>query len=210
MDIVIYLILIGLGVAASEQTRPYDYPDSAIYEETAPAEDLSMAEEPDILPEPETETETAQPTPGFVAVAPPVAPPAAAPADPGGLQAEDQTATGRMTTAGEVRPILTVTKGSWIAVREWDGQDLLYFTNLLAWRCGLHRIEYSVNDGPAEVLEAEPCYTEEGAPNALKVQDIQPYLTLPLGSVQTVRVTVLYDDLSTDSADYARPQIQIN
>jgi hypothetical protein len=163
-----------------------------------------MAEEPETVPE--REAETAQPAPGFVAVAPPAAPPAEA----SGLVAEDQTATGRMTTAGEVRPILTVTKGSWIAVRDWDGQDLLYFTNLLAWRCGLHRIEYSVNDGPAEVLEAEPCYTEEGAPNALKVQDIQPYLTLPLGSVQSVRVTVLYDDLSTDFADYARQQIQIN
>jgi hypothetical protein len=210
MDIVIYLILIGLGVAASEQTRPYDYPDSAIYEETAPAEDLSMAEEPEILPEPETETETAQPTPGFVAVAPPVAPPAAAPADPGGLQAEDQTSTGRMTTAGEVRPILTVTKGSWIAVREWDGQDLLYFTNLLAWRCGLHEIRYSVNGGPEQVLAAEPCYTEEGAPNALKMTDVLPYVTLGPGEVQTVTVSVLYDDLSADRAEYTRQQVQIN
>jgi hypothetical protein len=37
MDIVIYLILIGLGVAASESSGSYDYPDSALYEETAPA-----------------------------------------------------------------------------------------------------------------------------------------------------------------------------
>ncbi len=113
------------------------------------------------------------------------------------------------TTAAEVKPILTATKPQWIAVREYDGNDLLYFTNLLAWRCGVDKILYGLNGAPAEtVFAAEPCHDGEAQPNALKMdqgQDI--YLTLPLQSVQNVTLLITYDDGSTDRADYARNAI---
>lgn len=239
MDILFYLLVVGLGIAAAPNSDYDDYDYSAeepAYE--APAEEPESA----LMPEAPTEEPAEEPEmPGAVAPMPPPSTPKTvpgfaprqpaqvagqpeeqapeAPLAPGeipaddmaaGWTAEDQTATGRMVTASEVRPILTVTKGSWIAVREWDGNDLLYFTNLLAWRCGLHEIRYAVNGGPEQVLEAEPCYTEEGAPNALKVEGILPYVVLPLGSVQSVTVRVLYDDLSVDSVDYDRQAVQIH
>lgn len=113
----------------------------------------------------------------------------------------------QFTTAAEVRPMLEATKARWIAVREYDGKDLLYFTNLLAWRCGLKAIHYSVNGGPEQLWDGEPCYDGEAAPNAQKAADKLPYVTFPLGSVETVDVRLTYDDGGSDSASYARAAI---
>ena len=43
-------------------------------------------------------------------------------------------------------------------MREYDGQDLLYFTNLLAWRCGLTAIRYRINANEPVEFTMEPCY----------------------------------------------------
>jgi hypothetical protein len=131
---------------------------------------------------------------------------AEAPATPA-FEAEEQVATGKFLTALEVKPILGATRGNWIAVREYEGQDLLYFTHLLAWRCGLHQIRYTVNGGPEEVLEMEPCYVDTNAPGALKADQILPYLTYPLQSVETVEVHLVYDDNSEETASFARKEV---
>ena len=118
--------------------------------------------------------------------------------------AESQT----FTTAAEVKPILTATQASWIAVRPYDGNDLLYFTNALAWRCALTEIRYGLNGAPAEtVLPMEPCYEAEAAPNALMMEGPPIYLTLPLESVQTVSVVLVFDDGSELPADYLRAAV---
>lgn len=117
--------------------------------------------------------------------------------------AEAQT----FTTAAEVKPILTATKPNWIAVREWGGQDLVYFTNLLSWRCGVVSVSYSVNGGDQTLLPMEPCYEDTAQPNALLMETVQPYITLPLGSVDTVSVFVTYDDDTPDQAEYTRKSV---
>lgn len=111
------------------------------------------------------------------------------------------------TTAAEVKMILDATKAQWIAVREWEGQDLIYFTNLLAWRCGLTSVSFSVNGEPAEALTMEPCHEDTATPNALMATDILPYVTKPLGSVQSVTVSVTYDDDTPDEASYERKAV---
>lgn len=114
-----------------------------------------------------------------------------------------------MTTAAEIKPILTATKPQWLAVREYDGKDLVYFTNLLAWRCGVTSVAYGLNGAAAETpLVIEPCYEAEASPNALKMdQGVLPYIEQPLGSVTTVSVLVTYDDGSTDTAEYTRAAV---
>ena len=119
-------------------------------------------------------------------------------------------AAGDFTTAAEVRPILSATKARWVAVRAFDGKDLLYFTQIEAWRCGLSEIRYSVNDAPETVREMEPCYEGTAQPNAFKATDHLPYITRPLGSIAKVSVTVVYDDGSTDRAEFTRAQVRMN
>jgi hypothetical protein len=148
-----------------------------------------------------------------VIIAPPDAPATAhggteAPLTTSGLQAEDQTPTGQFTTATEVKPILSMTKQSWVAVREYDGKDIVYFTNLLAWRCGVLQITYQINDGAETVFDAEPCQLDYATPNAMvDVETYLPYIEAPLKSVESVRVHVVYDDLSEDEVTVSRKEV---
>lgn len=113
------------------------------------------------------------------------------------------------TTAAEVKPILAATKANWIAVRAYDGQDLLYFTNLLAWRCGVDAVAYGINGAaPETALQMEPCYASEAAPNMLKMdQGVEIYVALPLDLVQSVSVLVTYDDGSTEVSEFQRAAV---
>ncbi|WP_417257724.1 hypothetical protein [Celeribacter sp.] len=114
------------------------------------------------------------------------------------------------TTAAEVRPILEVTKPQWIAVRNYEGKDLLYFTNLLAWRCGVSQIFYTVNGGAEAEFMPEPCYEDESTPNALKGDTLESLLVaFEPNSIETVDVRVIYDDGVEDSVHYERAAVQI-
>lgn len=128
-------------------------------------------------------------------------------AAPQAFAAEPQQPTGKFTTATEVKPILSATKPNWVAVREFNGQDLVYVTHLLSWRCGLLQLRYSVNGGAMREWPLPPCLTETAQPNALRSEDGPPYRAFDPGSVRSVRVEILYDDLSTDSADYQRADV---
>jgi len=115
----------------------------------------------------------------------------------------------QFTTAAEIKPILSATKANWVAVREYDGQDLLYFTHLLAWRCGLEEIHYTVNGGEEKLWQGEPCYETEAQPNAIKATDSLPFITFPLSSVETVSLRLLYDDGTQDTASFERAAIKM-
>ena len=114
----------------------------------------------------------------------------------------------QFTTAAEVRPILDATRANWVAVREFNGSDELSFTHLMSWRCGLDAIRYSVNGGPMQSWQGEPCYEDEAKPNGLKSQDTPA--VFPLGSIETVKIELDYDDGSGDSATYQRATILKN
>ena len=125
-----------------------------------------------------------------------------------GFAKEDQSPTGKFLTATEVRPILEATQGNWIAVRSYNGQDLLYFTHLLSWRCGLHRVRFAVNGGALEVFELPPCDAQAPSPAAIP-SDAQIYLSYPPGSIEAIDVEVLYDDLGKSMAHFPRAAVQM-
>ena len=113
---------------------------------------------------------------------------------------EDQTPTGRFTTATEVRPILDATRMSWIATRDWEGQQLLYVTHLWSWRCGLAQIEIGLNGAAPEVWPLPACHLDQAAPNAILDGDGLPYRAFPPGSLSRIEVWLTYDDLGTARA----------
>lgn len=141
---------------------------------------------------------------------PPTEPRAAAPQEQvEGLVAENQTPTGRFTTATEVRPILGATRANWVAVREYGGNDLLYLTHLWSWRCGLVSVSVGINDAALQKMPLPDCHVDYASPNAILETDGLPYVSFPLNSVQRVTVEITYDDLATETASFERNQIRI-
>lgn len=113
----------------------------------------------------------------------------------------------KFTTAEQIKPILTATKASWIAVREYGGSDILYFTQLLSWRCGLSRLSYSVNDENI-LKDWDIGHCDEDLPNPnVFAEDQEIYATYPLGSIQSVTVHITYDDETTDQMRFERKAV---
>ncbi|MEH6361800.1 MAG: hypothetical protein V7761_13850, partial [Amylibacter sp.] len=101
------------------------------------------------------------------------------------------------------------TKNNWVAVREWGGQDLVYFTHLLTWRCGLTKIQYSINSMAADMnWSFVPCDETSSNPMALS-DDQKIYGNFALNSVQSITVKITYDDGAQDTVTFQRAAIQI-
>lgn len=124
---------------------------------------------------------------------------------------EPQVPTGKFTTAVEIKPILGMTKGNWVAVRLYEGQDLLYFTHLLSWRCGMWEVRYGLNGAPADtVFPLEPCYEDTASPNSITdMVNFLPYVTLPPESIDSIYVEIFYDDGTMDFAQFNRNEVLI-
>ena len=92
----------------------------------------------------------------------------------------------------QVKPILAMTEGNWVAVREFDGKDLLYFTHLEVYRCALEQVRYVLNTGKPEVWKQDNCETEQ----MFSPIDPEwlPYVEYPLNSIQSVKVELTYKD----------------
>lgn len=115
----------------------------------------------------------------------------------------------QFTEAAQVRPILEATRANWVAIREYGGKDLLYFTQLLAWRCGLDRIEFALNDDPTFTDWPMPACRMDTATPASILEGDPVYATLPIWNVGKVRIRLTYDDGQVSEASYERAQIQI-
>ncbi len=108
-----------------------------------------------------------------------------------GLSLLPLPATAQGMPPEQIKQILDVTKASWVSFRDWQGQDLVYFTHLEAWKCGIEYVFYGVNDGPIDQEWAlDACNPD--APNVV-LKD-KPYIARPGGSVQSVSVQLIYPD----------------
>lgn len=111
------------------------------------------------------------------------------------------------TEYAQAKPILEMIKRDWVGIGASDGQDLLYFTLLLSYRCAIQEIRFSYNNGPLTTWDAEPCYWDERHPNAIKMETHLPYAVAPLGSLNTITIDLLFEDGTTMTNTYDRTEI---
>ena len=94
---------------------------------------------------------------------------------------------------GLEKQILPVTKQAWVAFRNYDGRQWIYFTHLVVYRCGLAEIRYSIgSEALDESFPLPPCDPDN--PNAIDPVAHPPYITLPLGTAVSIAVQVIYED----------------
>ena len=92
---------------------------------------------------------------------------------------------------GQEPKILDLTRGSWAYFRDYNGRQLVYFTHLETYRCGISKVRYSLN---TQALDKEwmlqPC--DPKAPN--KITTDKPYISLPLGTADSIAVQLTFTD----------------
>ncbi|MFV2035821.1 MAG: hypothetical protein ACC631_12080 [Halocynthiibacter sp.] len=99
---------------------------------------------------------------------------------------------------GQEKTIVPLIKPSWISFRNYNGRQLIYFTMLQTYRCGLREIRYSLNSEDLDRRFAlPPCDPQR--PNAIDAEKYPPYISLPMGAVQSAAVQVTFADGSASA-----------
>jgi len=92
---------------------------------------------------------------------------------------------------GQEPRILGLTKGSWAYFRDFNGRQLIYFTHLEAYRCGISKVRYSLNsDALDREWRLQPC--DMKAPHNITTD--KPYISLQLGTASSVAVQLTFND----------------
>ena len=92
---------------------------------------------------------------------------------------------------GQEPRILGLTKGSWAYFRDFNGRQLIYFTHLEAYRCGISKVRYSLNTAALDhEWKLQPCDAKE--PH--KITTDTPYIAMPLGTASSIAVQLTFND----------------
>jgi hypothetical protein len=60
--------------------------------------------------------------------------------------------------AGEQKQLLEQFWTSWLAFRDWQGGMLVYFSQLITYRCAIHEVRYGIGNEPVDKLfKLPPC-----------------------------------------------------
>lgn len=92
---------------------------------------------------------------------------------------------------GQEPKVLDMTRSSWAYFRDYNGRQLVYFTHLEAYRCGIAEVRYSLNsDALDREWKLQPCDPQK--PNVITTD--KPYIALPLGTARSVTVQLTFND----------------
>ncbi len=99
---------------------------------------------------------------------------------------------------GQEQQILAMTQDGWVHFRDYDGRQLIYFTHLEVYRCGIKEVRYSLNSKRLDrTWDLAPCDLEN--PHEIDAEAHLPFLSLDLGSAEWMAVQLTFTD-GTQSA----------
>ncbi len=112
------------------------------------------------------------------------------------------TFTANAMPADQMKKILNMTQNSWVSFRDFNGKQLIYFTHLEAYTCGIKEVHYSLNSNDLDkVWELQACPSE--GISSIKKELI--YLTLPLGTAKSIAVQLLFVDGTKSEVIHKNP-----
>ncbi len=102
----------------------------------------------------------------------------------------------------QIKQVLNMTKNSWVSFRDYDGKQLIYFTHLESYTCGIEQVRYSINsDALDQTWQLQPCDPKE----PLKITKDKIYLTMPLGTAKSIAVKLTFTDGSESEVIHKTP-----
>ena len=93
--------------------------------------------------------------------------------------------------AGMEPKILEMTKGNWAYFRDFNGRQLIYFTHLESYRCGIERVSYSLeSDALDREWKLQPCHPDR--PNESTTDTL--YIGFPPGTAGSIALQLTFKD----------------
>lgn len=91
----------------------------------------------------------------------------------------------------QMKQILNMTQNNWVSFRDFNGKQLIYFTHLESYTCGIKEVHYSINsDDLDKIWELQACDSK----NPMAVTKDIIYLIMPLGTAKSIAVQVIFSD----------------
>ncbi|BCW89491.1 hypothetical protein sos41_26570 [Alphaproteobacteria bacterium SO-S41] len=119
---------------------------------------------------------------------------------------ELQFVAGESAIAAEHKRILEMTWTSWFVIQPNPGnpeQQLIYYTGMVSWRCGISKVMYSINSKALDVeLKMPPC--DEKDPAAIP-GDFMPYMESPPGFTSLWAQITYTDGTQSIPHEYTAP-----
>lgn len=103
-----------------------------------------------------------------------------------------------MMAPAQMRAALEATGHQWIAFRNWQGRQLVYFTHLVAWKCAIGEVRYVINGrGLSETFPLPACNRQN--PFVVDAEKDRIFLSFAPGEVTEIGIQLTYGD-GTSSA----------
>lgn len=102
----------------------------------------------------------------------------------------------------QMKKILGMTQRSWVSFRDFNGQQLIYFTHLEAYTCGIKEVRYSINsDALDKVWTLQPC--KDDGISSIKKDLIM--LKLALDTAKSIDVQLIFVDGTKSEVLHKKP-----